>query len=260
MIIDSHIHLNAPDYNAELQALLLEAIDEQVKYFICVGAGYGAESAVQAVELSKKYDYIFASVGIHPHDVDEKFNFESIEELSVHSKVLAIGETGLDYAKEYSSKENQFKYFRKQIELAQVTKKPLIIHSRGAANDCYEILKEMEAEKIGGVFHCYAEDARFAEKLYDINFMVSFPGIITFKNATEAQQAAKEIPLEQIMIETDGPFLAPTPYRGKLCRPAYIIETAKKLAELKDMDLEELCKKLSENTIKFFKLPIKAER
>lgn len=257
MIIDSHIHLNAPDYKENFDDYLNEAKRIGIEYFICVGAGYGADSAKQAVELAEKYDCIYASVGIHPHDADDDFDFKVIEELSTHPKVVAIGETGLDYFRMLASKENQFKYFRKQIELSQKVNKPLIIHSREAAEDCITELTNLNAKTTGGVFHCFSENADFAKRLANINFMVSFPGVITFNKAEETREAAKNTPLSQLMIETDGPYLSPTPYRGKLCKPEYIIETAKKLAEIKDMPLSELTEKLTENTIKFYSLPIK---
>ena len=254
MIIDSHIHLNAPDYANELDALLAEAVQSGVGTFISVGAGYGAKSAKEAVALANNYDFIYASVGIHPNDANEEIDFSEIENLAKEEKVVAIGETGLDYYWNRTSKENQKKYFLKQIELAKKVQKPLIIHSREAGRDCLDILIKNSAQEVGGVFHCFAEDENFAKELKKINFKVSFTGALTFKNAAETRRIFKEIPLEQILIETDGPFLAPMPYRGKLCRPSYIIETAKKMAEIKDLKLEELCAILETNTRSFYKI------
>ena len=259
MIIDSHIHLNAPDYQENLEELLAEAQEQSVEKFICVGAGYGSESASQAVELADKYDCIYASIGIHPLDAHNPYDQDVIQDLAKHPKVVAIGETGFDYYHRDDCKEQQRVAFTWQIELAKESNKPLIIHARSktseAAADCLALLTEMAAQEVGGVFHCYGENAEFAKQLAEINFMVSFPGIITFKNAESVQQAAKEIPIEQIMIETDGPYLAPTPYRGKLCRPAYIVETAKTLAEVRGLSTPECNKQIYDNTVKFYNLP-----
>ena len=259
MIIDSHIHLNASDYQDNLDELLAEAQEKGVEKFICVGAGYGSDSARQAVALANKYDCIYASVGIHPIDAHNPYDQDVVCDLATHPKVVAIGETGFDYYHRDDTKEQQVKAFTWQVELAKKTNKPLIIHARSkaseAASDCLTLLTEMSAGEVGGVFHCYGEDVEFAKKLADINFMISFPGIITFKNAESVRQAAKEIPIEQIMIETDGPYLAPTPYRGKLCRPAYITETAKTLAEVRGISTPECNKKIYENTMKFYSLP-----
>lgn len=250
-IIDSHIHLNAADYKDILAELLDEARAAGVEKFICIGAGYGIESAITAVELAEKYDFIYASVGIHPQQADRQ-HLAEIEKLLNHKKVVAVGETGLDYHYVNAPVEEQKYVFIKQIELARAVKKPLIIHSRNAGNDCLQILNDHNAKDAGGVFHCYGEDAEFAKKLKQINFMVSFPGVITFKNAESMRTAARDIPLEQIMIETDGPFLAPQSFRGKLCRPVYITETLNKLAEVKGLSTEEASQAVYNNTLKFF--------
>lgn len=254
MIIDSHIHLIAKDYQNNLESFLEEAEKAGVIAHICVGAGMGAESASLAVKLAEKYDCIFAAVGIHPLDAQEGISFNEIKDLATHPKVVAIGETGLDFYYQKDTAEIQYSLFKKHIELANSVNKPLIIHSRMAAAECLDTLQECQALK--GVFHCYSEDTEFAKKLQAMNFKVSFPGVITFKNAEATRQAAAVIPLEQIMLETDAPFLAPVPYRGKLCRPAYIAETAKKFAEIRQMTTKECNKIIAQNTIDFFKLPL----
>lgn len=253
-IIDSHIHLNADDYKTILPELIAEARESGVDKFICIGAGYGIESAQSAIELAEQYDFIYATVGIHPQQADRSL-LEQIEALASHKKVVGIGETGLDYHYVNAPIEEQKHVFIKQIELAKKVHKPLIIHSRNAGADCLQILSDNNAADCGGVFHCYGEDSEYAKKLAEINFMVSFPGVLTFKNADSVRKAAREIPLEQIMIETDGPFLAPQAWRGKLCRPAYITETLAKLAEVRETDIDTISSAIYSNTVKFFKLP-----
>ncbi len=257
MIIDSHIHLISQEYREQLPEYLSEAEDLGVKAFINIGAGTGLDSAEESVKLAEKYSNVFAVVGIHPLEVSNKIELETIKDQVQHPKVVAIGETGLDYYYQKDNAKDQIKVFRQQIELAHEYKKPLVIHSRDAADVCLQILIEMEAKLVGGVFHCFSEDAAFAEKLADINFMVSFPGVITFKNADKTRTAVKEIPIKQIMLETDGPYLAPEPYRGKLCKPSYIAETAKRFAELRNLSTPESNKIIYNNTINFFRLPLK---
>ncbi len=257
MIIDSHIHLISQEYRESLSELLGEAEEAGVRAFINIGAGAGLDSAEESVKLAETHHNIYAVVGIHPLEVSSKIEIETIKDQVQHSKVVAIGETGLDYYYQKENAKDQIKVFRQQIELAHEYKKPLVIHSRDAAEDCLKILIEMEAKLVGGVFHCFSEDAAFAERLAEINFMVSFPGVITFKNAEKARNAVKDIPIKQIMLETDGPYLAPEPYRGKLCRPGYIAKTATKLAELKNLSTPESNKIIYNNTINFFRLPLK---
>lgn len=256
MIIDSHIHLISKEYREQLPELLGQAEEAGVKAFINIGAGTGLDSAEESVKLADKYSNIFAVVGIHPLEVNSKIELATIKDQVQHPRVVAIGETGLDYYYQKDNAKEQIKTFRSQIELAHEYKKPLVIHSRDAAEDCLRILIEMEANLVGGVFHCFSQDATFAEKLAAINFMVSFPGVITFKNAEKTRTAVKEIPIQQIMLETDGPYLAPEPYRGKLCRPVYITETASRLAELKKLSTPESNKIIYNNTVNFFRLPL----
>ena len=256
MIIDTHIHLTADDFQKDLDNFLKEALAANVRYFICIGAGYGIETARSALSLANQYDNIFASTGIHPHDADESYEMDLLFKLASKEKVVAIGETGLDFYYENSSKENQYKCFKEQIALAKEVGKPLIIHCRDAAEEVLSVLKKEDAQKIGGVFHCYSESADFAKELAAINFMVSFPGILTFKKSEALRRAAKDIPLSQIMLETDAPYLSPEPKRGKLCHPAYIKYTAEKLAEVKNLTLKEVEKATSNNAIQFFNLPI----
>ncbi|MBN8550503.1 MAG: TatD family hydrolase [Deltaproteobacteria bacterium] len=253
-LFDSHVHLDSKEYDADREDVITRARAAGVTAFVSIGAGYGVESAKRAVAIAESHPFVWASAGIHPHDAAATLPVEELRELAQHPRVVAIGETGLDFHYDIAPRDAQERWFRAQIELAIELQKPLIIHSRKAAPECFALLSSMHAGDVGGVFHCYSEDAEFARKLRDINFMVSIPGVITFKNAEATRQAVREIPVEQIMLETDGPFLAPIPYRGKRCESSFMVETAKAVAALKDMTVEELAQTTTKNAKRFFKL------
>lgn len=253
-LFDTHVHLSAPDYDADREPLLVRAESAGVTRFLNIGAGYGVDSAKAAVTLSEKYSNIWASVGLHPHDAALEIDTEELSKLGQHPRVIAIGETGLDYFKELSPRKAQIDWYIWHIELAKNLNKPLIIHCREAGEDCIRLLIEHGASKVGGVFHCYAEDSEFAKRLAEINFLISLPGTLTFKKAEKVRLAARDIPLSQIMLETDGPFLAPEPYRGKRCESAFMLETAKMLASIKGLSLEEVAKTTTANALKLFHL------
>lgn len=252
-LIDTHCHLT--DKNAGyIEAITERAANCSVTRFICIGASEGSGSARQAIALAEKYPHIWATIGIHPHDADNFQNVDEIKNLAQHPKVVAIGETGLDYFRDWAKKENQLALFKAQIALAKEVKKPLVIHSREAASDCLEILKQESAHLVGGVYHCYAEDADYAKKIRELNFLVSFTGNVTFKKASNIQSAAKEIPLSQIMLETDAPYMAPEPFRGKESEPMHVYQVATKIAELKNQTLEEVARITTENALRLFGL------
>lgn len=252
-LVDTHVHLDNPAYEHDIHDVLLRAEAVGVKSFICIGASDGIESNRKSLKISETFPNVFATVGIHPHDAG-KFNFTDIIPLASHEKVVAIGETGLDFFKEYSPREEQEKSFIEHIELACSFKKPLIIHSRGDGCDeaCLQVLKKHLTSDIRGVFHCYGGDFEFSKKLLELNFFISIPGIVTFKKASQAHEAAKSIPLSQILLETDGPYLSPEPYRGKRCESAFMIETAKKIALLKGLTLEEVAHQTTKNAHELF--------
>ena len=213
------------------------------------------KSARRVVELTQTYDCVWGTVGVHPHDADTDYDLKELRQLASNEKIVAIGETGLDFYRDWSPKDDQYRAFRRQIELALELDLPLVIHSRDAGKECLQVLKEMQAERVGGVFHCYSEDQFFAATLLEMNFLVSFTGNVTFKNATELQAVAKDVPLEQMMLETDAPYMAPVPYRGKKCESAFLVETARFLAELKQVDLIEFSEIVWNTTEKFFRFP-----
>ena len=249
---DSHTHLDSEDYADDRDEMISRAFETGVKYLITIGAGDGSESAKRAVKLAEKYPYVWAVVGIHPHDAGKPHEFSVIEDLANHPRVVGIGETGIDLFKEWSPFPDQIKSFEKHIELALKVKKPLVIHCRDAADKCLEVLQSTSVADVGGVFHCFSEDADFARKLWEINFRVSFPGILTFKKSEQMRNTAALIPIEQILLETDAPFLAPEPYRGKRCESAFIIETARCLAKIKNLPLATIAETTTKNTLSLF--------
>lgn len=256
-LVDTHAHLGAPDFEADLDEVIERAKQNGVGTIISIGAGYGMESAARAVQLARKYPALWASVGVHPHDAGVGLeNLQSLEKLAAEKEVVAIGETGLDFYRDWSPKDLQEKWFIEQIKLALSVSKPLIIHSRNAGEECFRILKENGAEGVGGVFHCFAEDSDFAARLREINFLVSFPGTVTFKKAEPLREIVKSIPLDQIMLETDAPYMAPEPYRGKRCESGFMIETARMMAQIKGLALEELAEVTTATARRLFKLPV----
>jgi TatD DNase family protein len=252
---DSHTHLDSKEFSEDQEAVIKRAQAAGVTRLLTVGASDGFASAERAIALAERYPFIWASAGIHPHDAETDFDPEKLATLLAHDQVRAAGETGLDFFRDWSPRDLQEQWFRAHITLAREVKKPLIIHSRDAGKECLSILKEEAAEDVGGVFHCYAEDAAFAKELRNINFLVSFPGTITFKKADNVRAAARDIPIEQIMIETDAPYMAPTPYRGKRCESAYVVETARMLAEVKEIPIEQVAEMTTRTAMDFFKVP-----
>lgn len=253
-LIDTHAHLAAPDFESDLPEVLARAKEAGISQVIVIGAGYGKESAQKAIELVSKYSMLELVVGLHPCDSTEKLEKSWLLSVAAAPKVRALGETGLDYHWGKTDPELQKYNFRLHIEVAKELNLPLVIHSRNAAEDCLKILQEEQAAKVGGVFHCYSEDAEFAKKLADINFKVSFPGVLTFKKAEGVREIARQIPIEQIMLETDCPYLAPQSVRGKRAEPAHVLEIAKVLAEIKGLSLEEVANATSSNARQLFRI------
>ena len=253
--IDSHTHLDGSQFDKDREETIQRAKDAGLVHIINIGATNGFQGAERSIALIEKHDFLYATAGIHPHDAETAFDIAKLKELVSHPKMRAIGETGLDFFKDWSPRDLQYKWFQAQVELALEMKMPLVIHCRNAASECFEVLQKMGASKVGGVFHCFGEDAAFAKKLEELNFIVSLPGTITFKKATALREAVQEIPLERIMIETDAPYLSPEPLRGKRCESSYVTYTAQKLAEIKNISLEEVARVTTANARKFYDLP-----
>lgn len=252
-LIDTHCHLDSSDFDLDREQIVERALRSGVRKLICVGARDGFESNSQTLAVSEQFESVWATVGLHPNDATIAVDCGKLKELARASKVVAIGETGLDFYRDSAPTELQEAWFRAQIQLARELHLPLVIHSRNSARRCLDILVEMGAGSIGGVFHCFSEDAEFAQQLREINFLVSITGIVTFPKADALREALKSIPLSQVMVETDAPYLSPVPNRGKRCESAYVVDTARALAKLYDISFDEIAQITSQNAIQLFK-------
>lgn len=254
MFIDTHVHLNADQYDDDLKEVIERALENNVTKMIVIG--FDRKTIERAMALIEEYDFLYAVIGWHPVDAvdctDEDLKW--IEELSAHPKVVGIGETGLDYHWDKSPKDIQQEVFRKQIRLAKKLELPIIIHNRDATEDVLSILKEENAAEVGGIMHCFGGSVETAQISIDMNFMISLGGPVTFKNAKKPKEVAEQIPLEHLLIETDAPYLAPHPYRGKRNEPSYVTLVAEEIARLKDLPVEEVAKITTQNAERFFKL------
>lgn len=252
MLFDTHVHLNAEQFEEDLEEVIERAKSVGVSNVVVVG--FDRPTILRAMELIEQYDFMYASVGWHPVDaIDMKEeDLKWIEELSEHPKVVAIGEMGLDYHWDKSPKEIQKEVFRKQIRLAKRVQLPIIIHNREATADIIEILEEENAADVGGIMHCFSGSAETAKKCVGMNFYISLGGPVTFKNAKKPKEVAAEIPLDRLLIETDCPYLAPHPHRGKRNEPSYVKLVAEQIAEIKNLTLEEVEEATTQNARKLF--------
>jgi TatD DNase family protein len=251
-IIDTHCHLDSEPFNQDRDEVIERAVAAGVTRMITIGTGQGLAGASRAIALAEAHPMVWATVGVHPHNADITLDLAHLEKLAHHNKVVAIGETGLDFFRDWAPVDAQHAVFEAQIAIARRVKKPLVIHSRNAGTASLETLIRHDARDVGGVLHCFSEDAAFAAQLREINFLVSFPGQLTFKKANEVREVCKAIPLEQILVETDSPYLAPEPHRGKRCEPAYVVETTRMLAQIKGLSLEEVAAITTDNALRLF--------
>lgn len=254
MFIDTHVHLNADQYEEDLQEVIDRALEANVKKMVVIG--FDRITIERAIKLVEEYSFIYAVVGWHPVDAIDctEEDLRWIEELAAHEKVVGIGEMGLDYHWDKSPKDIQQEVFRKQIRLAQKVKLPIIIHNRDATEDVIRILQEEEAYLTGGIMHCFGGSVETAKQCIDMNFMISLGGPVTFKNAKKPKEVAAEIPLEYLLIETDAPYLAPHPHRGKRNEPALVPLVAEEIARLKGISIEEVAEATTKNAERFFNL------
>lgn len=261
MLIDSHCHLNYDDFKS-LDSLFSLSLENRVDTFIAIGASNKLESCIETLEISKKSNKIFPTIGIHPHDA--KFYNANIElalekMLKTHKNIVAIGEIGLDYYYNHSTKEEQFFALKSQMNLAKKYNLPIAIHTRDAEDDTLNIIKEFRKydKETKILLHCFSGTMTFAKKMLEIeNIFFSFSGIITFKKAQDIREIVKIVPLDKTLVETDSPYLAPVPKRGKANHPAYVKYVAEKLAEIKNKDYSDIEMITRKNTINFFNLPI----
>ena len=251
MFVDSHCHLNFPDLAKDLDLHLAQMLENKVSHALCVGVDL--ENLPQIFALAEEHENLFASVGVHPsHEEGEEPSLERLLELAQWPKVVAIGETGLDYYWHKDKPAWQRERFRTHIRAACATGLPLIIHTRESAADTLQILREEGAERVGGVMHCFTESWEVAEQALALGFYISFSGIVTFKTAQELKEVAKRVPLDRLLIETDAPYLAPVPFRGKMNHPALVRHVAEHIADLRGMPVTELAAASSDNFFRLF--------
>ena len=257
MFIDSHCHIDFPELSAKLPDILAKMAENQVSHALCVSVDL--PDFPRVLQLAQTYPHIYASVGVHPdyEDTPEP-TVEELVRLSAHPKIVAIGETGLDYYRLEGDLEWQRERFRTHIRASRQTGKPLIIHTRSAAGDTIRLMREegagTHAGGAGGVMHCFTESLEVARAAMEMGFYISFSGIVTFKNAKELQAVAREVPLERMLIETDSPYLAPVPHRGKMNEPGLVKHVAEFLSSLKGIPLEEIARQTTDNFFELFNI------
>ena len=252
MLVDSHCHLNFPEFTENIHAVRQLMHDSQVGHALCVPVTL--DKFPEVLKLAELYDNFYASVGVHPdyEDIEEP-SVGALVSLAQHPKIVAIGETGLDYFRLTGNLEWQRERFRTHIRAAILANKPLIIHTRSAAEDTIRIMREEGANKVGGVMHCFTENLEVALAAIELGFYISFSGIVTFKNAAQIKEVAQAIPLDKILVETDSPYLAPVPFRGKTNQPAYVKYVAQEIANLRGISLDAVMQATTQNFFTLFK-------
>jgi TatD DNase family protein len=251
MLVDSHCHLNFPDLAQNIDSILANMQANGVGHALCVCVTLGEFPQVLAV--AEAHAHVYASVGVHPDYADEgEIRIDDLVSRAMHPKVVAIGETGLDYFRLKGDLEWQRERFRVHIRAAIEANKPLIIHTREAAQDTLRIMREEGAERIGGVMHCFTESWEVAQQAMEMGFYISFSGIVTFKNAVALKEVAQNMPLDRMLVETDSPYLAPVPMRGKTNQPGYVRYVAEEIARLRNIAVEEVAQATTENFFRLF--------
>lgn len=255
MLVDSHCHLDFPELSGRLDQVIESMSSSGVSAALCIGVSLNNIKAV--LELAGSHDCLFASVGVHPeHQEGMEPSIDQLVELARHPKVIGIGETGLDYYWHKDRPEWQRDRFRVHIRAARQCGKPLVVHTRDAAEDTLRLMREEGAEEAGGVMHCFTESMDVASAALDLGFYISFSGIVTFKNAKLIKEVAQSVPLDRILIETDSPYLAPVPYRGKTNEPAYVRYVAEEIARLRNQPFEAVAQATTENFCRLFKVTL----
>jgi TatD DNase family protein len=263
MFIDSHAHLDGRRFDDDREQVIVRAREAGLQTIVAIGNGDGPEQVDCGIRLAEKYEFIYATLGIHPHEAKlaDDAAYRNMERLAKHPKVIAWGEIGLDYFYEHSPRDVQKEVFARQMELAAAAKLPIVIHCRpsegsdDAWKDCLSLMREHWAAKgLGGILHCFTGNWPQAKSALDMAFMISFAGNVTFPKAQQIRDAAVQVPMDRMLIETDSPYLAPVPHRGKRNEPAFVKETARKLGELRGMTTEEVGEQTSRNFYNFFKL------
>jgi TatD DNase family protein len=263
MFIDSHAHLEMEQFDADREQMLARAREAGVEAIVAIGSGTGPGSLDCGIQLAEQHDFIYATIGIHPHEarLASDADFEEMGKLAKRPKVIAWGEIGLDYFYDHSPREVQQQVFLRQLSLAQAAKLPIVIHCRpsdhsdDAWQECLKLLREhWAASGLGGILHCFTGTWAHAAQALDMGFMISFAGNITFPKAQQIREAAKQVPLDRMLIETDSPFLAPVPHRGKRNEPSFVKEVARQLGELRGLSREDVGLQTANNFYRFFSL------
>ena len=259
MFIDSHAHIDGPEFDADREEVIQRARDAGVSAILNVGTGDPQSGALErAVELGEKHEHVYTALGIHPHDArlfDDRAEQRIRELIRQSTRVIAWGEIGLDFHYDNSPREVQMEVFRRQVRLARDANLPVIIHTREAEDETIKILKSgWVGSNLPGIMHCFSGSRALAEKAIELGFLISFSGIVTFKKADDLRAVAAQVPLDRLLIETDCPFLAPIPFRGKRNEPAYVVEVARCLAQLRELNLQEIARITTENFTRLFKL------
>lgn len=252
-IFDSHCHLDHEQFDADREAVIARASAAEVTHLITIGASDGLDSAARAIEIAARFPHIYPSAGIHPHDGGfDRTRAAELEKLVAQPAVIAVGETGLDYYYDFAPRDGQQWWFEYQLELAQRYAKPVIIHCRNAAVDVLNTIRRFP--KTIGVFHCFTESTETAKAVLDLGWYISVPGIVTFKNSQPLRDTLATVPLDRLLVETDAPFLAPIPHRGKRNESAFIVQTVEALAAFKAVSKDEIADKTFKNTVSLFGL------
>jgi TatD DNase family protein len=268
MFVDSHAHLDGKQFDSDREQVIQRAREAGVTTVVAIGNGDGPPEFDAGIRLAEKYPFMFATIGIHPHEarLASDHAYAEMERLARHPKVIAWGEIGLDYYYDHSPRDTQKEVFSRQMELAGAAKLPIVIHCRpsdhseDAWEDCLQLIHEQWAPKgIGGILHCFTGNWPEAKRALDMGFMISFAGNVTFPKAQQIRDAALEVPLDRMFIETDCPYLAPIPYRGKRNEPAYVKETARQIGELRGLSMDEVGEQTARNFYNFFKISEIAE-
>lgn len=263
MFVDSHAHLDGKQFDSDREQVIARAREAGVQTIVAIGNGDGPPTLDAGIQFADKYPFIYATIGIHPHEarLADDAAYQMMERLARHPKVIAWGEIGLDYYYDHSPRDTQKQVFSRQMELAAAAKLPIVIHNRpsdgsdNAWDDCLAMINQQWASNgLGGILHCFTGNWGHAQRALDMGFMISFAGNLTFPKAQQIRDAALAVPLDRMLIETDCPYLAPVPHRGKRNEPAFVKQTAGKLAELRGLSTEEVGEQTSRNFYNFFKL------
>lgn len=266
MFVDSHAHLDGKQFDVDREQVIGRAREAGVHTIVAIGNGDGPGTMDCGIQLAAKYDFMYATIGIHPHEASLATEpvLQELEQLSQQPKVIAWGEIGLDYFYDHSPRDVQKLVFTKQMELARAAELPIVIHCRPSNNtadaweDCLNLIREnWQSSGLGGVLHCFTGTWDHAKRALDMGFMISFAGNVTFPKAQQIRDAAKQVPLDRMLIETDSPYLAPVPYRGKRNEPAFVREAARQLGELRGFSTEQIGLQTTKNFHAFFSLPEK---